>query len=160
MVQDLPEEHPLAEAALPLACTTQMHRDTGQTSPGLLPLDEGSPSAETSHAPTGATTSIWSGSLDQRLVSTRHLGCQQGADTDTQSKIVIWVREIPKGPSTVTGFRPGTVQTQGKRHIACECVLARSSWVGEPRSRLCCTTHQGWKKIITYYFSLLVSDFL
>lgn len=39
-VQDLPEQHLLAEVAIHLACTTHVHWDIGQTSPGPLSFAE------------------------------------------------------------------------------------------------------------------------
>lgn len=100
-VQDLPEQHPLAEAAVPLACTTQMHQDAGQISPGPPPLAEGSLSARTSHALTCAIASIWSGKFGPAVGFHVPLRLPaRGWHTHTQSKIVTCVRVTPKGPST------------------------------------------------------------
>lgn len=155
MGQDLPEQHPLADVAVPLACTTQTHRAVGQSSPGLPPLTKAEGWAYRQQGPAvpplAKSPQFSLGSLDAdaaaQLGPAGWFQCTTSPASKglahTQSKNVICARVTPEGPSPVAGFEAGTVQTLGRRHVACECLLAqstcaRSSWVGELCSPLPC----------------------
>lgn len=118
-----------------------MHWDVGQTSPGPLPLTEaegwaycqqGPPMPQLAQSPQFSLESLDVGAPAQPRPAVGFNAplpppareWHVHTHTHTQSEIVICVRVTPEGPSTVAGFKPGTVQTQRRSHIACERVLA------------------------------------